>query len=931
MKRCSVRLYVCALSCAFAACTFAQSPKIEPLGWLDPGLRHSVARGVSSDGVYVCGHSVSPSGFTRAFIWSEADGIQEIGTHGGVSGDSYAEGVSSADGGIVAGHSASPFGFTTMFRWSPATGMQQLRDHFLVDSYAYDVSPNGTYIAGAEQYDPPMFFPTWWISTTNWGALGQNPGLAMGINDDGELAGHANYQNSNPPRWRALTPTGFAAYHGAASTAQSYAKAISADGSKVVGHELSAGTSTAMLWQNRDTAIPLETPSGTHSYAYDISPDADLIVGEVAEGQAARGEAYVWYEGNDHTPKKLWDFLVDEYGVDMTGWTKLHSAKSCSDGDWFGYYIVGHGEYEGATTAYRVTLPLKMRRPIFETWSPIQAGQTYTVPLGQTFNQWLAGRDMGGYALTIGYDGLPPSAVVDPPAGITNPSKLINIVLTPTLADVGTHEVTVTIANAAYIDNPTSLTFYLEVPPNNEPTASSPAPQTVQCVDGTHHVELSTTVDDADGHPLTVTWKVNGTVEQTTPNVAPDSTVDFGFDFPHGENSVVVEVFDGYHVRSASTTITVEDATSPTVIVAEDVVVATDPGKGFATGVALTLPTVTDNCDGEPALFHDAPSEFPLGDTIVIWTATDADGNHATGTQKVTVIDGEPPQIAPAPDMQFFCDEGEVYSTANLTPPDVTDNVPVGLTVASDAPEQLPLGETVVNWKATDAAGNASAWSQTVKVVNRRPRANAGKTIKIATKSERGATVRLDGSASTDPDRHELTFSWSAKSVRLKKAKSATPSGRFPIGTTNVKLTVTDEAGASHSKNLRVVVRLRNANRRSRGKLANDATANAAFHSTRDAASGMVHGHSLSGLVYANAAYRTSVRAGDHVVRSDDQDPAQATFDYLELRAAQREYARAAAAAHLSAYADTGEIDALYAAAYAYAGVRYAAADLIEP
>ncbi|WP_042247377.1 HYR domain-containing protein, partial [Jejuia pallidilutea] len=43
------------------------------------------------------------------------------------------------------------------------------------------------------------------------------------------------------------------------------------------------------------------------------------------------------------------------------------------------------------------------------------------------------------------------------------------------------------------------------------------------------------------------------------------------------------------------------------------------------------------------------PSTFPLGDTIVIWTVTDAAGNTTTCTQTVTVTDDEDPVIATCP------------------------------------------------------------------------------------------------------------------------------------------------------------------------------------------------------------------------------------------------------------------------------------------
>ena len=57
-----------------------------------------------------------------------------------------------------------------------------------------------------------------------------------------------------------------------------------------------------------------------------------------------------------------------------------------------------------------------------------------------------------------------------------------------------------------------------------------------------------------------------------------------------------------------------------------------------ATGVVLTQPVVTDNC-GVASVTNNHPSAtYPLGVTLVTWTATDINGNVSTCVQKVTVV-----------------------------------------------------------------------------------------------------------------------------------------------------------------------------------------------------------------------------------------------------------------------------------------------------
>ncbi|HEY7734724.1 MAG TPA: cellulase family glycosylhydrolase, partial [Nitrososphaera sp.] len=59
--------------------------------------------------------------------------------------------------------------------------------------------------------------------------------------------------------------------------------------------------------------------------------------------------------------------------------------------------------------------------------------------------------------------------------------------------------------------------------------------------------------------------------------------------------------------------------------------------------VALGSPDVTDIADASPVITNDAPSGgFPVGTTIVTWTATDAAGNSAVAQQSVTLEVGDP-------------------------------------------------------------------------------------------------------------------------------------------------------------------------------------------------------------------------------------------------------------------------------------------------
>lgn len=76
------------------------------------------------------------------------------------------------------------------------------------------------------------------------------------------------------------------------------------------------------------------------------------------------------------------------------------------------------------------------------------------------------------------------------------------------------------------------------------------------------------------------------------------------------------------------------DTTPPQLIAPLDVTVES---SGPATIVILGSPTVIDQVDPNPSISNDAPSGFPLGTTVVKWTAVDFSGNLASATQNVIV------------------------------------------------------------------------------------------------------------------------------------------------------------------------------------------------------------------------------------------------------------------------------------------------------
>jgi hypothetical protein len=301
------------------------------------------------------------------------------------------------------------------------------------------------------------------------------------------------------------------------------------------------------------------------------------------------------------------------------------------------------------------------------------------------------------------------------------------------------------------------------------------------------------------------TFTVSGTVLDPT-NFTTDHgavpTNDFnsltsldGATFPLGTTTITWTITDVEGTATCTVSITVEDNEAPQITTCPPAItVATDTGSCSATGVTLGSPVATDNCTvaGDLVVSNDAPASFPIGNTTVTWTVTDAAGNPTTCQQIVTVEDNEAPQITTCPPaITVATDTGSCSATGvTLGSPVATDNCTVAgdLVVSNDAPASFPIGNTTVTWTVTDAAGNATTCQQIVTVEdNEAPQITTcppAITVATDTGSCSATGVTLGSPVATD----NCTV---AGSLVITNDAPAS----FPVGATTVTWTVTDAAG----------------------------------------------------------------------------------------------------------------------------------------
>ena len=112
-------------------CTVLAGPALASELLLDlgvlPGGTYSMAYDLSKDGSVVVGTATDASGNDKAFRWTHATGIVDLGTLPG-SINTIARAVSANDGSVtVGGQSIVPIGnHGHAFRWTQATGMVDL-------------------------------------------------------------------------------------------------------------------------------------------------------------------------------------------------------------------------------------------------------------------------------------------------------------------------------------------------------------------------------------------------------------------------------------------------------------------------------------------------------------------------------------------------------------------------------------------------------------------------------------------------------------------------------------------------------------------------------------------------------------------------------------------------------------------------------------
>lgn len=273
---------------------------------------------------------------------------------------------------------------------------------------------------------------------------------------------------------------------------------------------------------------------------------------------------------------------------------------------------------EGQTYGNTATVTLNVRAV---NDAPLAMDGTAFVAEDTSGEITLAATDVEGDALTY--------TVVEPPAHGTLSGSGATRTYTPAPNFHGTDHLTFRASDGAAVSNLAQVTLTV-TSANDAPTADAGPDQILEATGATTLVSLDgTRSGDPDGQAITYTWSLGATQLGSGATLTTPLAV--------GQHTLTLKVTDPVGATSSDTVqISVRDTTAPTLVIPANMIVLQNTPTGAPVNFAI---------DGSDAVsgvtLSSSPasgSVFPLGDTTVTVTGTDAAGNQKTGSFVVSVV-----------------------------------------------------------------------------------------------------------------------------------------------------------------------------------------------------------------------------------------------------------------------------------------------------
>jgi probable HAF family extracellular repeat protein len=234
------------------------------------------AFGINANG-QVVGLSLNAFGEQHAFVWTQDEGMAQIGTPGNAS---YA--ISASDTGQVAGTYWIASGVYHAFSWTRPGGLIDLGTLGGVWSVANAASIRGQVVgySFAADYLPYAF--SW---TPTGGMVNLGLGTATAVNENGQVVGQDG----------ATHAFSWTEEEGMVNIGEGGALAVSSTGQVVGINGVALGATQAFLWTKEGGRVGLGTLGGGNAWASDVNASGQVVgTSEMADGST---RAFWWKEG----------------------------------------------------------------------------------------------------------------------------------------------------------------------------------------------------------------------------------------------------------------------------------------------------------------------------------------------------------------------------------------------------------------------------------------------------------------------------------------------------------------------------------------------------------------------------------------------------------------------------------------------------------
>jgi large repetitive protein len=306
-----------------------------------------------------------------------------------------------------------------------------------------------------------------------------------------------------------------------------------------------------------------------------------------------------------------------------------------------------------------------------------------------------------------------------------------------------------------------------------------------------------TTTLPADACVASVTW-TEPVASDNCGITSVTSNFPSGYNFPRGISTVTYTATDHYgNTNTCSFTVTVTDTSLPVIANCPPDVIVNAASNACVATATWTVPTVSDNCSATLTSTHAPGASFPVGTTLVKYTATDLAGNTSECSFNVIVKDVTKPLFTNCP-ANITVSEAGCTRVATWTAPTVSDACGATLSTSHAPGSSFPIGTTTVTYTATDPSGNSNTCSFSVIVRDfSKPlftTCNHGQIIEFTADNSCHAVATWTVPVATDNCTVTLT-------------SSHVPGTIFPLGKTDVEYTATDLAGNISTCKFKISVR----------------------------------------------------------------------------------------------------------------------------